>query len=680
MLLSGKRAYEVRAYEKAVRSFAKVGEQSSRYPEAQYWLARSYVNVDPPKLQDAAQAARKAYDAQPDNEDYRILHQLLSGEGGMGALPTYKQQRLEAIARRVLQHDSLNGAAYQVMGSRYLRDYTYVHGSITLAEDEDVERLMLLDAQPDGASNTSFQLGATTSERIFGTSRERQAQKSYLKAYDYLLKAAEVAPVMRSTYAELMRLIAMAGRYGDAAPLLDRMAIPYDSTGEYWLYRGLVAVETERYEEAEHAFAQAKQRLDETEWQAFNNPAAFDDAEESEAVALYWSTQDPRFLTPYNERLLIHYARLVYADLRFGDAFTAYRGWETEPGQVLVRYGRPVVETNVQSPLDRFLHFHYDDVLLFKFMDMAKAGKPVFYSPSAGAFSGRPQFDMWNADHVLRSRELFTRYPDRIETDKLKSMPFPYLVNRLRGADGNVELWVPVGVGVNVAQPTPKEGVVTLVDAAQGIVEQAFKRAPLDPNSPRHSYQEGALSVDTYRLSAAPGTYEMAVEFEVQGVDTLAAFDRGPIQLPDYSSRELTASDLVLAYLVEEGDAAQTAPGMVERQGYHLDLAPWGVFTIGQPLYLYFELYGLGLNPQGEGRYEVEAVIEKRDERRRLFSRKKDSAVSVRTQQRIMTADVGDFLILDTSDQAPGLYTVRVVVRDRESGQQVDMERQVRLE
>src|SRR5690606_17930201 len=54
-----------------------------------------------------------------------------------------------------------------------------------------------------------------------------------------------------------------------------------------------------------------------------------------------WTRKDPRYLTPYNERKPEHYARLVYADLLYGSEDLDLRGWETQRGQILVRYGVP---------------------------------------------------------------------------------------------------------------------------------------------------------------------------------------------------------------------------------------------------------------------------------------------------------------------------------------------------
>ncbi|MEM1093343.1 MAG: GWxTD domain-containing protein [Bacteroidota bacterium] len=683
----GERAYERNAYQDAIAAFTQVKATDACYADAQYWLARAYLMVDPPQLREAKAASRIAYNADKRNDDYRALSLLLSRERGNGFLPLFKQVRMEIIARRILRRDSTNAVAHLVIGARNAEDYTFAYSSVSLQDrggslmDNQGERVEDLLTRGVANVRNGVALDQRTDEIIEATSRVALDRRRYVRAYAYLLRAAKLDPTLRDPYPELMRIIAMADRYADAEPLLDAMAIHYQNTAEYWLYRGLVAAEAERYEAAERAFGEARVRLGEDEWQAFNNPSAFYEAGTPEANAAYWASQDPRFLTSYNERLLIHYARLVYADLRFGDMFGKYRGWETEPGQVVVRYGRPVKEINLQDRFDRFVTLRYDDELVFTFMDLAKAGKLTFFSPKASSFSGRPDFDMWKGDMTLRSKELFEDFPDRIENDKLASIPFPYLVNRLRGDNGQAVLWVPVGVVVNTFRRTPKRGAVTLVDGGQGIVAQAFELAPLDPSRTERLYAQGTLFVDNYQLSAPPGDYEMAVEFEVETPDPLVAFDRTSVKVPDYSGEGLSASDLVLAYLIDEDSGGSGgALGSVSRRGYTIDLAPWGIFTVGQPLYLYFELYNLGLNEGGEGRYDVEAVIQKRTERRRLFGRRDDSAVSVRTQQRISSTDVGDFLILDTSDQEPGLYTVRVEVRDRETGQRVEMERQIRLE
>ncbi len=60
-------------------------------------------------------------------------------------------------------------------------------------------------------------------------------------------------------------------------------------------------------------------------------------------IDIYWNANDPLFLTKYNERLLEHYSRVAYANLRFG--FNDIPGWKTDRGEVYVRYGEPLNKT-----------------------------------------------------------------------------------------------------------------------------------------------------------------------------------------------------------------------------------------------------------------------------------------------------------------------------------------------
>ena len=53
----------------------------------------------------------------------------------------------------------------------------------------------------------------------------------------------------------------------------------------------------------------------------------------------YWSVSDPLYLTEANEQRLEHWARVVYADLRYSDPRTGTRGSRSESGIIFIRYG-----------------------------------------------------------------------------------------------------------------------------------------------------------------------------------------------------------------------------------------------------------------------------------------------------------------------------------------------------
>ena len=72
------------------------------------------------------------------------------------------------------------------------------------------------------------------------------------------------------------------------------------------------------------------------------------------------------------------YCVLYGCGLRFGEVFDDRMGWETDPGEVVLRYGVPRAEAQNTTRFDRYFIFHYGDIW-FKFMDLAKSEKPTFY-------------------------------------------------------------------------------------------------------------------------------------------------------------------------------------------------------------------------------------------------------------------------------------------------------------
>jgi GWxTD domain-containing protein len=109
-------------------------------------------------------------------------------------------------------------------------------------------------------------------------------------------------------------------------------------------------------ERAEICFRQAVSRMDPTEREVFLRPPATDgagdspddeggaaevppDSEVDRAEA--WRRLDPIPLSVANEGQLEYWCRLTLADALFGGDGLPVRGWETDPGKVLLRYGPP---------------------------------------------------------------------------------------------------------------------------------------------------------------------------------------------------------------------------------------------------------------------------------------------------------------------------------------------------
>ncbi len=153
--------------------------------------------------------------------------------------------------------------------------------------------------------------------------------------------------------------------------------------------------------------------------------------------------------------------------------------------------------------------------------------------------------------------------------------------------------------------------------------------------------------------------------------------------MPSFAGGGLQLSDVLLAYFAEEADRAE--PGRVFRDGVSVQPAPWGVFGVGDPVYLYLEPYGLGL-VDGRSDYEVEASLRPKDTStglrklaRRVFG-SDDPAVSSAFEVQGDRSDDTVYLFLDATGQEPGLYTLTVTVRDRVTGDTADRETDLLLE
>ncbi|MEM9998233.1 MAG: hypothetical protein AAF809_11080, partial [Bacteroidota bacterium] len=176
-----------------------------------------------------------------------------------------------------------------------------------------------------------------------------------------------------------------------------------------------------------------------------------------------------------------------------------------------------------------------------------------------------------------------------------------------------------------------------------------------------------------------------SIEFETATGGT-SAVQRRAIEIPNYASDELTLSDLLLAYRVEETDPGiEARSGEIVRRDLVIDPAPWAVYRTDQPVYLYFEVYNLAMEG-GQARYEVEAALAPKDTSRgiaRLFRSifgGSEQGVAVQFPVTIDDTDDGQYIVLDAAQQEPGLYTLALRVRDTVTGRTVETDRDLMLE
>ncbi|WP_420454679.1 tetratricopeptide repeat protein [Rubrivirga sp.] len=556
-----------------------------------------------------------------------------------------------------------------------------------------------------------------------------RAQAAYDRAIGHLRQALASDPRRRAVYDHVVRLAALSGRFEEALPDLAEMVVQFPDDAGMWLYLGLVNQRLGEFDAADVAFRQAIERMDDETRAAFTDltlilppdeHAAF--RADPEAFAeRYWTSRDPRFLNTVNERKTEHYARLVTADLLYRSDDLDLAGWETERGRLHVRYGPPATDVVIEggfglvveqfagrdeafAPNDdapagvevanRFNVWDYGDGFRLVFEDPGRNGRFRLYSVPADVYGLQSVRNPAAMDFALVAQAEVRRRPERYAFEGPgRSVQLPYRVAAFKGDGGRTDLYVNYGIPV-AEDEMPSQGVQDDVDVT--VKTGAFLIGPdrdLLVERRRTVYGlRGAQIVpfDRTRLwtsseamSARPGDgYEVSLEFETASGLT-GAVQRRAVDVPDFRAGGLLLSDVLLAYDAQEADRAE--PGRVFRDGVSVQPAPWGVFRVGDPVYLFFEAYGLGL-ADGRSDYEVEASLRPKDTStglrrlaRRVFGGD-DPAVSSAFEVQGDRPDDTVYLFLDATGQEPGLYTLTVTVRDRVTGAEADRKTDLLLE
>ncbi len=701
-LAAGKAAFEAGQYAEALARLETVGTKDPGYPEAQYYLARLYLVpgwLDPDK---SKKAIKEALKRDPDNLRYQEVELWRRYFHPSSFLPYYQARKRIGLAEDILERDPDNAIAHFVLGAwsyqGFREQYHGVqfsspagHRALLTAEDDLLtDAAFLLEPRIDdtGAGRrVSFVDAYYTGFTVPVTSRREAGLAAYREAVAHLRRAIAARPGWFEAYRLVLAAMALRGDYDAAAGVLDTLRQHLPERPEAWLYTGYFAWRADRAEEADEAFDRALMLLSPDERRPYEDIAYFlpqveqvwYEADRAGYSRGYWERHDPRLLTPVNERRLEHLARMVYADLRFGRPEEGVHGWETEPGQVIVRYGEPRAEARYGSSTDEYLVFHYGD-LYFKFMDIVRSGYFTFYSPPALDFAGfRPQRGVIENDFAVRGPETFRKVPDRYTLEEPGRVPVPFTVSTFRGEAGATDVYVAYGVPREGAGPTVRTGVFLL--GKKGRVAAAEQRLNMA--------LDGTADVqpDVVRLTAPPGAYELAVEFEQVPPGPPLGYERMQVRAPHFDGERLQLSDLLLAYGVEEAGDEEPSPGTFVRHGLIFRPAPGARFARTRPIYFYYEVYGLRPDASGEARYTVEAVLVRGEDPddvdgllEKLFGRDRGAAVSVRFEGRVAGNEDGHYLILDASREEPGPHVLAIRLTDPQQGRTVERRRVLYLE
>lgn len=647
-------------------------------------IIRAAVMLFGPRL-DAAEAGRMLKRLPRDRRsapDVEALDLWRDYRHGFNFMPTVRERLQMGRARDLLERDPTDPVANLVAGMMRVEDQRYLDNSARLstgATSGDVISLMSYDAEavinPE-TGRIQFENHRSAEPDIQVTWNDEPMREASEEAVRFLIRATATGPLHGVAVRYLTEAAIRGGRVRDAEMLLNEYVARHPESLKGYLYLGLLRYMLVKDDLAEVAFNEALVQMDTDEAAPWLDPRLV----VSTSIASgyrdlgrlgledFWVRQDREWSRTGNERRVEHMGRMVYADLIWGREDKDLRGWETEPGQVLVRYGFPQARAQFQDEYSRYHILHYGS-RYWLFEDIAKTEKPIFYSPPADAFQGgravmindwaliaREQFrdnplesELDNTGHMIMEV-----YPSVLEDDRGRTVIAPFCI---RGAAFGSGSWVkkyervagapvpPVSDSVRVARTTPCPSAVS-VHHLDGRARQ------------------------------------ISLEIRNREFWSVGRFDIPAHQPTDH----VRVSDIVLASLIEEhvdGDPEPTTAFV--RNGLSIHPVAEPRFDRGAPLYIYAEAYGLDAR---EGRMlSVQAVLVEGTEDEvassllgRVFGRRDEAAVSVSFEDPIQWETQGRYLILETQGLAPGDYTLAIRMTEQASGRQAVSRRQIRID
>lgn len=769
LLEEGIEAFRAERFEEARATFERALSADEDNAEAHYMLSRVYYETP---LFDKGAAGREidaARKLDPDNVEYMVAQlQQLRLPSWNNVAELIQQEKRRALAEQILSIDSTNAFAHEELGATYIRDFWQYRNAIALptlsfnrtAYDSELEDEMgredeeeggpafepsTLDSErpsvpdfgtPSGLNLTDrFDVATLESQGVGVLDLSARADAAYEAAIGHLQKALEYDPRRRPVYDHLMRIYTLNEAYDDALTMLERMYVFFPEDPEMWTYLGLANHRLGRTDAAAKSFEEALDYMD-PEAQASFDDLALILSDEDQAryredpagfAARFWTSQNPRYLTPYNERKLEHYARLVHADLLYAAEDIDLRGWDTQRGRILVRYGPPDSDVTITGDFGEVISgfglvadasevesgrqfgerfdmaarsnlFNVWDYGDFKFVfeDPLRNGEYRLYSPPADFFADASAGFVEKMDYEMIARERFREEPERYEyRPPGRDVRIPYVVNAFKGKDGKTDLYVHYGIPLgeqadlsgDLIELTVRTGAFLINDNRDITTERRRTLYGLK-TSQVVSFEETRLWTDTQPMEAEPGPATVSVEFETAGGGAEAA-QRREVDVPDYTDEALNVSDLMLAYAIEEdyepGEDGVVG-GRLRRGDFVIQPAPWSVFSIGQPIYLYFETYDLDQNAEGQNAYAVEVTLKPKDTSSGVARFVKnvfggdDGGVSVEFEAGGTGPDDATYTIINAEDQEPGLYTLTLRVRDTISGRTAERTSDLYLE
>ena len=378
-----------------------------------------------------------------------------------------------------------------------------------------------------------------------------------------------------------------------------------------------------------------------------------------------WRSRDPLFLTNVNERLKAHFSRVIYAEMRFADATQNKHGYQTDMGEMYVRYGDPISRI-VRTTKGRAEEIWEYENFKLGFHQTQNIWKYAWVQ---------------TANQQIHSPKAFTEnYADQYQDPyHYQKYPISLQVGQFRAPNGQTRLELYFALpedevqfdlsSKGLAKVNLQKGIF-LFDQNWQIQTHSIHQITHMPRLKRTTQEMGMLLWKD-QIFAKPGTHQLAIEAQDMLQSSVGTF-RKPITISDYRSDTLQMSNPLLAHRIQTRNAHPT-----NRDHYTILANPSGRFNQNADIAMYFETYNLQPNDNGYAQIRVRYFVKEIDPADNEPTSNWEPIAEKTTQHK--GKNISQAHQIQGGWLNPGQKAIRVQVEDLLSGQSIATETTFRV-
>jgi GWxTD domain-containing protein len=644
-------------------------------PESLFKLAKLYADKNTISGRAAArELLTRAIIKAPENLEYRfLLAEILNKISSGLAYDVYKD---------IIGIDSTSSKALYNLGILEESEFDDYHNSVSKDGDEP---------------SMSF---------------EKFANEDFKKAEKYLTAAIKYDSLNRDAYLHLGYLHEDNNEPDKGLIYLEHLTKLYPADNDVHLYLGLLYCENSQIEKSLKEFQKALNLLPDSVKEDFTfnsvkeliEPIFGEKFEKisinelKELINIFWKITDPLYITDYNERLLEHYSRVAYANLRFTimDRNTPgnhvlISGWKTDRGEMILRYGtpskrirfRPFVNAGGRTVVNMKTDVWYYQNFTLGFTDQFWNNNFVYSELMPGSryvpqFSGDSQMLV----NYLRKVQ-YQVYNPKFEGPKID---IPYNIVQFRNDKYNyTDVYVNYALD---AADSLKNGNTYYYEHEWGLFffDTVFNEIVKNKGTVKEINSDRKINitrgknilVNSLNMSIYPEPGNLAFEFE-RTIDKGVSTNHFEFNPRKFKLNNPDISDVVLASELKHG-TLNSLP--LKRQNISMLPNPVNIFSSGKTIYVYYELYNLSLDKNGFTNFEQKLMLKKKRQVTGISSTinsmlsvvglgKQKEEVTIFTKYQTPEKDPQVNFQLDMHNYLPGEYVLTLFVTDIITGKEI---------